>query len=110
MAGARFDPAWARQVLNVLDDQRLDLHRIEHRSQVDEALLADAALDRSLLAELLGHPVPEVLAGLEEARKAMRRVAELGGTSHGIPVLDVREDGLYFSEPAADDSLNTSER
>lgn len=101
---------WAESVWAALTEQQDDLLASGDRSQVAQALLADAALDRALVGALLDRPVAEVRAGLLEAGRALVAVQRLSGTSSSLPVLVVDDEGMAVTEPTVDDSLHSRDR
>ena len=106
----RINAEWARSVQQGLAEQRRELLSVSDRSQIEEALLADASLDWALTTYLLEGPSGEVRAALLEAGQALVNVHALRGTSVSPPVVRVDDDGLYVSPPAGDESLDSPER
>jgi hypothetical protein len=97
-------------VWKTLTIRRQELLDLDTRTQVEEALLADAALDWALMAVLLGRPASDVRSGLVEAGHALLGVGTLRGTSAALPVVQVDDDGIYAASSAVDDSLDSPER
>jgi hypothetical protein len=104
------DVGWARSVLDFTATTRRELLAEAGRGQVEEALLADGALDWALLAWALGAPVEEVVVALTEAGRALVRVRELRGTVRSPSVVVIDDDGVEELEPRPDESLDSDER
>jgi len=106
----RIDPQWAESVRDIFATQGRELTEVSDRSQIEEALLADASLDWALVSYLLDGPTDEVRAALHAAARALLAVHALRGTSSALPVVRVDNDGLYVRPPAGDESLDSPER